>query len=194
MSSLLVIGLGNPGKEYERTRHNVGAATVGLLASRHHTTLSVQKNAKARVATVHVAGVRMVIAIPMTFMNNSGEAAAPLVRHYLVDEDEPLRHLIVVHDELDLAPGTVRLKFGGGTAGHNGLKSLGAHLHGYDFGRIRIGVGKPPGSMSGADYVLRRLSGVDQELIGGTCEIAADAIELIAKDGFERAMNALNTR
>lgn len=194
ISSLLIIGLGNPGTEFEGTRHNVGATTIERLVSKNNVALTAQKGAKARVATTTTSGSRVVFAIPTTYMNESGIAVATLVRHYLDDEEVPLDHLVVIHDELDLEPGVVRLKFGGGTAGHNGVKSLGQHLHSLDFARVRIGVGKPPGSMSGADYVLRRVTKADRESLLGGCERAEEAIELIMSDGFERAMNVVNTR
>jgi PTH1 family peptidyl-tRNA hydrolase len=193
-SSLLVIGLGNPGAEFEGTRHNVGAASVEHLIEKSKATPVAQKNAKARVATTTILGTRVVLAIPTTYMNESGLSAATLVRHYLDDEEMPLDHLVVIHDELDLDPGVVRLKFGGGTAGHNGLKSLGQHLHSFGFARVRIGVGKPPGSMSGADYVLRRVPKGDREILQLACERAVEAVELIVSDGLERAMNLFNTR
>ncbi|HVA99684.1 MAG TPA: aminoacyl-tRNA hydrolase [Acidimicrobiales bacterium] len=194
MTALLVIGLGNPGSEYERTRHNVGARAVEVLASRGHLTFSAQRKAKARVATTEMHETHVVLAIPMTFMNESGLAAAPLVRHYLSDETPPLSRLVVIHDELDLAPGTVRIKLGGGTAGHNGLRSIGSHLHELDFGRIRIGVGKPPVAMSGADYVLGRVSRDEQTILDESCQRAADAFEMIVEEGISRAMTHFNAR
>ena len=194
MTALLVIGLGNPGTQFAQTRHNVGARTVEILASRGHCSFSVQKRAKARVATTDALGARVVLAIPTTFMNESGLAAAPLVRHYLGDEELPLARLVVIHDELDLAPGTVRIKFGGGTAGHNGLRSVSSHLHELEFGRIRIGVGRPPDAMSGADYVLGRVPREQKTILDESCQRAADALEMIAKEGISRAMTQFNVR
>lgn len=194
MSNLLVIGLGNPGSEYDKTRHNVGARAVELFGERHNLSFSREKSLKARVAVTTIGDVRVIASIPTTYMNESGEAGAPLVRRYLDDDPSKLDRLVVIHDELDLSPGVVRLKFAGGTAGHNGLKSLGAHLHSFDFARIRIGVGKPPGSMSGAGYVLRRLPKAEQEMFDAACANAADAVEAVAMNGFERAMNTWNTR
>src|SRR5487761_2366238 len=115
MTALLGMGLGNPGLSYSRTRHNVGAQAVEVLAARQHVTLSVQKRDRARVGSTEMHGTRVVLAIPTTFMNESGLAAAPLVRHHLGDEPSPLARLVVIHDELDLAPGLVRIKVGGGT-------------------------------------------------------------------------------
>lgn len=194
MTTLLVIGLGNPGTEFAGTRHNVGARTAEILAERNQASFGMQKKTHARIASVPGTGTRLVLAIPTTYMNESGRAAAPLVRHYLGDEKFPLGRVIVVHDDLDLDPGTVRVKLGGGTAGHNGLKSIGQHLHAYDFVRVRIGVGKPPGSMSGADYVLRRLSREEREELDGACERAADAVETVLADGVSQAMTVFNAR
>ncbi len=194
MTALLVIGLGNPGTRFERTRHNVGSRAVELLAARHHVVFGPQRREMARVAIAQLNATRVVLAIPTTFMNESGLAAKPLVRHYLGDEESPLAHLVVIHDELDLAPGTVRIKRGGGTAGHNGLRSIGSHLHELDFCRIRIGVGKPPGAMSGADYVLGRVPRDEQAVLEESCVRAADALEMIVEEGVSRAMTHFNAR
>ncbi|HUY06205.1 MAG TPA: aminoacyl-tRNA hydrolase [Acidimicrobiales bacterium] len=194
MTTLLVIGLGNPGLKYDGTRHNVGARTVRILGTRNLLSFGAQKNAMSRVAITEIQGRRVVFALPMTFMNETGLAAAPLVRHYLGDEESPLAHLVVIHDELDLAPGTVRIKLGGGTAGHNGLRSIGSHLHELDFVRIRIGVGKPPGAMSGANYVLGRVTREVQAILDDACERAADALEMILDEGVSQAMTHFNVR
>jgi PTH1 family peptidyl-tRNA hydrolase len=127
-------------------------------------------------------------------MNDSGVAVAALARRYLDTGSDALGDLVVVHDELDLPPGVVRIKSGGGTAGHNGLKSLHAHLHSLDFVRVRIGVGKPPGTMTGASYVLRRPGRADASLLAVAIEVAADAVELIARVGVAAAMNTVNAR
>ncbi|MCU1494452.1 MAG: aminoacyl-tRNA hydrolase [Acidimicrobiaceae bacterium] len=123
-------------------------------------------------------------------MNESGLAVQGLARRYSVDPER----LVLLHDELDLPAGVVRVKLGGGTAGHNGLKSVHAHLHSLGFLRVRIGIGKPPGRMSGADFVLRRPSRADAELLEKALEIAADAVELILAEGVDAAMNAYNRR
>jgi PTH1 family peptidyl-tRNA hydrolase len=138
-----------------------------------------------------LAGRRLALAIPRTYMNESGLAVGALARRYSVVD---LEHLVVVHDELDLPVGVVRVKRGGGTAGHNGLKSVDDHVHSLDFLRVRIGIGKPPGRMSGADYVLRRPSKNDAEALAPALEIAADAVELLLSGGVDAAMNAVNRR
>lgn len=160
-----------------------------VLARRREIGLRAEKGTRALVGTFSAEVGMVVLAEPLTYMNDSGLAAAALLRRYRVTD---LSHLLVVHDELDLPVGTVRVKFGGGTAGHNGLRSIEAHAHGLGFGRIRLGIGRPPGSMSGADYVLRRPSRADAELLQIAEERAADAMEIVASAGIDAAMNATN--
>ena len=186
-ADLLVVGLGNPGEEYARTRHNVGAEVVELLARRHGGKLRKQKE-RSLTDEVNVGGKRMALAVPLTYMNLSGEAVAALVRRYGV---EPAQ-LVVVQDEMDFELGRLQVKDGGGLAGHNGLKSIVAHLHTQDFVRVRIGIGKPPGSRQGADHVLRRFSKAERSEIDVVLEEAADAVELILAEGVEVAMNRVN--
>ncbi|HLG67041.1 MAG TPA: aminoacyl-tRNA hydrolase [Acidimicrobiales bacterium] len=183
-----MVGLGNPGEEYARTRHNVGADAVNLLAERHGGRLRVLKAHRAGVAEVRIGEARVALAVPTTYMNESGTAVRALLRRFGVGPPA----LVVVHDELDLPPGTLRVKVGGGTAGHNGLRSVQAHLHSADFLRVRIGVGKPPHARSGADYVLRRPAKAERELLDVAIADAADAVELIATEGAEAAMNRYN--
>src|SRR6267154_2486472 len=186
---LLVVGLGNPGDEYMRTRHNVGAEVVELLARRHGGKLHGSKG-RARRDDVRIGSKRVALAIPLTYMNDSGEAVAGLVRRLGVDPDQ----IVIVHDELDLEPAVLRVKVGGGLAGHNGLRSIKQHLHSDEFVRVRIGVGKPPSKERGADHVLSRVSKRDREAMDVTVEEAADAVECIVTEGVEAAMNRYNTR
>lgn len=187
-ADLLVVGLGNPGDEFRRTRHNVGAEVVELLAARHGGRLKKSKE-RALTCEVRIGARRVALAVPITFMNDSGQAVASLVRRFGVAVPD----LVVVHDELDLPPATLKLKVGGGLAGHNGLRSIKAHLKDDGFVRVRIGVGKPPGGKEqGADHVLKRFSKADREAVDVTIERAADAVELIAADGIEAAMNRFN--
>ena len=186
-ADLLVVGLGNPGEEYDKTRHNVGAEVVEILARRHGGKLRKQKE-RSLTDQVTVGGKRMALAIPLTYMNLSGEAVAPLVRRYGIEPSQ----LVVVQDEMDFELGRLQVKDGGGLAGHNGLKSIVAHLHTDDFVRVRIGIGKPPGSRQGADHVLRRFSKTERKEIDVTLEEAADAVELILAEGVEVAMNRVN--
>lgn len=186
-ADLLVVGLGNPGAEYARTRHNVGAEVVELLAARHGGRLRRSKD-RALVDEVRVDGRRIALAVPLTFMNESGSAVAPLARRYGVGAEA----LVVVHDELDLPVGGVKVKAGGGLAGHNGLRSVKAHLHTADFLRVRIGIGKPTTQDRGVDHVLSRFSKRDRAEIDVAVERAADAVELIATEGVDAAMNRVN--
>ena len=184
-----MVGLGNPESEYGGTRHNLGADVVALLAERYGERLKRGKE-RALVAEARVDGKRVVLAFPQTYVNDSGLSVAALVRRHSIED---LRRLVVVHDELDLPVGRVKLKIGGGTAGHNGLKSIQAHLHNHDFVRVRIGVDKPPGKRQGADHVLRRPAKVEKDALGVAVEVAADAVEAILEEGPEAAMNRFNT-
>jgi PTH1 family peptidyl-tRNA hydrolase len=186
---LLVVGLGNPGAEYARTRHNVGAEVVEVLARRHGGKLHGSKG-RARSDEVRIEGRRVALAIPLTYMNDSGEAVAGLARRLGVEPDG----IVIVHDELDLPPAMLRLKAGGGLAGHNGLRSIKQHLHSDEFLRVRIGVGKPPTKERGADHVLSRVSKRERDEMDVTIEEAADAVELIATSGIDAAMNRYNSR
>ena len=188
-ADLLVVGLGNPGAKYAASRHNVGAETVELLARRHGGALRKGKE-RARVDEVRVGDRRVALAVPLTYMNDSGEAVRPLVRRYGVEPQQ----LVVVHDELDLPVARLQVKVGGGLAGHNGLRSIVAHLHSDDFLRVRIGVEKPVSKERGADHVLRPFSKRERAEIDVTIEEAADAVEVIVTEGVERAMNRFNTR
>jgi peptidyl-tRNA hydrolase, PTH1 family len=190
VADLLVVGLGNPGAEFAHTRHNVGADTVALLASRHGERLRADKGTRALATTMRLDGKLVALAVPQTYMNDSGLAVGALVRRHGIAD---LATLVVVHDELDLPTGRVKVKVGGGTAGHNGLKSIHAHVHSPEYARVRIGIGKPPGRQAGADHVLRRPGRADREALDVAIELAADAVEAIAADGLEAAMNRFNT-
>lgn len=186
----LVVGLGNPGAKYAHTRHNVGADTVATLASRRDDTLRAGRD-EALTAESRIDDVRVVLAFPITFMNESGRSVAKLVRRYRIED--PTR-LVVVHDELDLDPGVVRVKAGGGLAGHNGLRSITQQLGTQDFLRVRIGVGKPPSKERGAGHVLSRIPGREREVLDVSIERAADAVERIVLGGVDAAMRETNTR
>ena len=162
---------------------------MSLLAARHGTRLRKGKE-RALVGEAHVEGKLMVMAFPQTFVNLSGESVGRLVRRHGVADE--LSRLVVVHDEMDLPPARVKIKEGGGTAGHNGLESLRNHLHSGAFLRVRIGIGKPPGRMEGADYVLRRPSKADQVDLDVAIQEAADAVEAILLEGPAAAMNRFN--
>ncbi len=190
-ADLVVVGLGNPGAEYAGTRHNVGAEVVALLARRHGGRLRKGKE-RALVGEVRVEGHLVALAFPQTYMNDSGLAVAPLVRRFGIPP-EHLDRLVVVHDELDLPVGRIRVKVGGGLAGHNGLKSIKAHLHRDDFCRVRIGIGKPPGREQGVDHVLKAPGKAERAELAVAVEEAADAVETILLDGPAAAMNRFNS-
>ena len=182
------MGLGNPGAEYAGTRHNVGADVVALLAERHGTRLRKGKE-RALLAEAVVDGRRMALAFPQTYMNESGMAVAPLVRRFGIDD---LERLVVVHDELDLPVGRLKVKVGGGLAGHNGLKSIKAHLHSDAFCRVRIGIGKPLGRSQGVDHVLRPPGKAERAELAVVVEEAVDAVEVILAESVVAAMNRFN--
>ena len=189
-ADLLVVGLGNPGAEYTRSRHNVGAEVVDVLAERHGGTLKRSKE-RALSAEVRIGDKRVALAFPQTFMNLSGESVAQLVRrHGITDPTQ----IVIVQDELDLPVGKLKLKRGGGLAGHNGLRSIKAHLHTDEFLRVRIGVGKPVTKEQGADHVLKRVGKRDRTELDVVVQEAADAVELILSDGIDAAMNRVNSR
>jgi len=187
-ADLLVVGLGNPGSEYEGTRHNVGVEVIEVLAERHGGSLRKGREA-ALSAEVRIGDHRVALAFPQTYMNRSGESVRPLVRRHGITD---LERLVVVHDELDLEAGDLRVKTGGGLAGHNGLRSIKDHLKSADFVRVRLGVGKPSGQGRIADYVLRRPGKADRLVIDVAVERAADAVETILTEGPIVAMNNHN--
>ncbi len=190
----LVVGLGNPGKEYARTRHNVGEECVHLLAERHGTTLKGGRDQALVGECRFGSGLdapRVVLAFPITFMNESGQAVSALVRRYQIEAPE---RIIVVQDELDLPPGELKLKAGGGLAGHNGLRSITQHLKTQDYLRVRIGVGKPASKDHGVGHVLNRVPAAERRLLDVTVAEAADAVELIVAGGIEAAMRDVHGR
>ncbi len=195
-----MVGLGNPGVEYANTRHNAGADVVAALAERHGTRLRSEKGLHAQVGEARIGGRRVLLAVPTTYMNESGRSVAPLVRRAGIDrpdgdgtaEGALAERLIVVHDELDLPSGRVKIKAGGGNAGNNGLKSIESHLHTNGYLRVRVGIGKPPGRQTGADYVLRRPGAAERAVLEAAVAEAADAVEAIVSDGPAAAMSRVN--
>ncbi len=151
--------------------------------------LRPEKGQQAVVEEVTVGAVRVALAVPTTYMNDSGAGVRPLMRRFGIETPD---HVVVVHDELDLPPGRIRVKLGGGIAGHKGLESVRAHLHSPDFVRVRVGIGKPPGRQPGANFVLRRPSRADREQLDVAVEQAVDAVEAILTQGVEAAMNRWN--
>ncbi len=174
----IVVGLGNPGAEYERTRHNAGFATVDALAERHGARYW-KSECGCLVASVKIGGREVILVKPQDYMNTSGGPVSKLLRKERVSPAE----LLVIHDEVDLAEGEVRAKFGGGLNAHNGLRSLKDKLGTADFSRIRFGVGRPQGKMDVATYVLRELKGANLESFEVTAQVAADLVERCIEQG-----------
>ena len=181
----LVVGLGNPGPEYAETRHNVGVDVVRLLAARAGGGRFSKHKSNADVLEGRLAGRRTVLAVPRTYMNVSGGPVAGLLRYYGVAPTD----LVVVHDDLDLGFGVVRLKQGGGEGGHNGLRSISASIGTKDYLRVRFGIGRPPGRQDPADFVLKRFSGAELKELEFAVDLAADAAEALLRDGLEPAQN-----
>ncbi len=189
-ADLLAVGLGNPTDEYAQTRHNAGVWVINELVERHGGRLGAGRRDRAEAAELRVGDKRLAVGVPKTFMNDSGSAVAPLVRRYGIDD---LSNLVVVHDEIDLPVGRMKVKLGGGLAGHNGLKSIRSHLHSVEFTRIRIGVGKPvPGAMKGRDYVLKRPRRSERPELDRVVGRAADAVEFLLDNDLGTAMNLFN--
>jgi PTH1 family peptidyl-tRNA hydrolase len=186
----LVVGLGNPGKKYDGSRHNVGQAVVDLLADRRAVTLKGGRD-NALIAETRFDGQRTVLAFPLTFMNDSGQAVGAMVRRYRIESPD---RVVVVQDELDLPPGELKIKAGGGLAGHNGLRSIAQHLSSHDFVRVRIGVGKPDSKELGKGHVLSRAPRRERELLEVAIVEAADAVELIIAEGVDSAMQRFNAK
>lgn len=189
MSTHLVVGLGNPGPTYAPTRHNVGFWAVGDLADRLGARFSPAKGQRAEVTSGFVAvGAKVILVKPTTYMNESGVAVAAVARFHKILPSE----VIVIHDELDLDPGRLRIKLGGGDNGHNGLKSIRAHLGTGDFLRVRVGIGRPPGRQSAADHVLARMRPADLDAMRLDAAVAADAALKLVTDGLVATQNAFN--
>ena len=179
----IVCGLGNPGDDYARTRHNAGFAVVDALAERHGARYW-KSEAGCQVARVTIGGTEVVLAKPQDYMNTSGGPLSKLMRSLRVAPNE----VLVVHDEVDLPAGQVRVKFGGGLNAHNGLRSIANKLGTQDFARVRCGIGRPPGKMKVADYALRQLKGNYLEEFELLAQDAASVIEGCVKGGVARAV------
>lgn len=185
----LIVGLGNPGPEYEATRHNAGFWFVDELARRYNAQFVSDKKCGGDACRVTIDGLDVRMLKPMTFMNRSGQPVRALAQYY----DVPVGKILVVHDEIDLPPGTVKLKQGGGHGGHNGLRDIVSHL-GRDFARLRIGVGHPGHKDDVVDYVLKRPSRSDDEAIRRAIDEAADVTPDLLRAGFQKAMTTLHTK
>jgi len=182
-NSFLVVGLGNPGPNYALNRHNVGQMLLDVIAVRHGESFKAHKS-NALVAEIKIiGGPKLILAKPLSFMNLSGGPTSSLLKFYKLDPER----LIVAHDELDIAPATFRLKQGGGHGGHNGLRDIISATGSNDFARVRLGIGRPPGASDAADYVLKNFSAAEKVELAVTLELAADAIEEMAKNGIVQA-------
>ncbi len=183
----LIVGLGNPGREYKDNRHNVGFQVVDHLAARHGLAFSRKQN-DAFIATGMIAGKSVVLAKPQLYMNRSGRPVSGLLRFYKIDRER----LLVIFDDLDLPVGTIRLRPSGGAGGQNGMKDIIRHLGGEDFARLRVGIGRPPGRMDPAAYVLQDFSGEQLAVMREVYDRAADAVETWLREGIELAMSRHN--
>ena len=185
----IVFGLGNPGRNYERTRHNVGFQIVDILARRHNAVFAPHKF-DALATKVRIDGEEVLLVKPQTFMNLSGKSVAPIVRFYKV----PLEDVLVVYDDLDLAFGVLRMRPKGGDGGHKGMRSIIQHLGTTEIPRLRVGIGRPPGRMDPADFVLHPFTPEEEEEMRVVREEAADAIEIWVRRGLDPAMQFVNSR
>ncbi len=190
-SAFLVVGLGNPGPDYSANRHNVGQMALSVLADRLGTTFKSHKsNAAVAEARLGYGGAKLILAKPGSYMNTSGGPVSSLLKFYEV----PLSNLIVLHDELDIDAETIRVKQGGGHAGHNGLRDIISACGSNDFTRVRIGIGRPPGRMDTADFVLKDFNSTERKNLPVTLELAADAVEEIVRSGVLEAQNKINPK
>ncbi len=187
----MVVGLGNPGPRYQHNRHNAGFQCVDVLARRRGIDLSRVQN-RCVVGDGFVgagmARAKVIVAKPLTFMNASGAGVCPLANYYRIEPQD----ILVIHDDLDLESGVLRLRPGGGAGGQNGIKSLIQHLGTREFPRIRVGIGRPPGRMEPAAYVLQDFSAAEEEVFGPLRERVADAVDCWLADGIDIAMNRYN--
>ena len=188
-STLVIVGLANPGDEYAGSRHNVGADAVRTLAQRRNARLVLERRQRALSVTIPTTRGPVTLAVPITYMNESGAALPPLLKRTSLED---LTRLIVAHDDLDLEPGRLQLKFGGGLAGHNGLRSIAQVLSTHDFGRLRIGIGRPVHKEQVTDYVLQRPTGARKAALRADVERAADALEALVDSDFDAAQRQIN--
>lgn len=187
MNRILIVGLGNPGKDYEQTRHNVGFMVVDALAKAYQLKFD-SKKANAKFADGIIRGQRVMLVKPQTYMNKSGDAVRALMNFYDLDPSQ----LIVISDDLDIPLGTLRLRSKGGAGGQKGVRHIIQQVGTQEFGRVRIGIGRPPGNMDPAKYVLRRFAGDDVILAEETIQRAVRAIEDWLREGIDYAMNRHN--
>ena len=184
----LIVGLGNPGREHKGNRHNIGFMAIDRLAEACQISLGKVQN-KALTGNGRCANQAVILAKPQTYMNLSGDAVGPIAAYYQI----PPEKVLVIYDELDLALGTIRLREKGGTGGHNGMKSIVNHL-GQEFPRMRLGIGRPPGKMSPAGYVLQDFGKDDLPIVAELLDEAVHAVETFVREGINLAMTRHNTQ
>lgn len=184
----IIAGLGNPKKEYENTRHNIGFDVIDMLAEKNQIRI-IEKKHKALIGKGYIGGEKVILVKPQTFMNLSGESIREVVDYYKVD---PKEELIVVYDDISLEPGALRIRKKGSAGGHNGIKSIIQHLGHDTFQRIKMGVGGKPEGYDLADYVLGHFSGSERKIMNESSEAACEAIEVMMRDGADAAMNRYN--
>ena len=186
----LIVGLGNPGRQYEHTRHNAGFDVMDALAEKYNISIS-ESGHKALFGKGMIGGQKVILAKPQTFMNLSGESVAELLHYYKIDPEE---ELLVIFDDISLAPGNIRIRKKGSAGGHNGIKNIIAHLGTQEFPRIKVGVGAKPPKMDLADYVLSRFGAEEQKVMDEAFGEAAEAAVMMMTTGAERAMNHYNAK
>lgn len=186
----LIVGLGNPGAEYQSTRHNAGAWLVERLAASRNLTFQTDKKFFGLCARIDIDGIDVRLLLPTTYMNRSGQAVAAMAAYFQIPVDE----ILIVHDELDLDAGIARFKQGGGPGGHNGVKDIIAYLGGDNsFNRLRIGIGHPGDKGRVLGHVLKKANGDEQKLIDAAIDSALDALSVAVRGDFQRAMSQLHT-
>lgn len=183
----LIVGLGNPGEKYSRTRHNIGFRIIAELASQLNIRSSSYQN-KSLVGTGVLSGEKVIVAQPCTYMNRSGYAVLSLMNHYNLNAED----IIIIYDDMDLPPGKIRIKKKGSSGGHKGLKSIIDYIETRNFPRIRIGIGRPPDGISVTDYVLGFFNNEEEELINAAVQDTLKALEVIIQKDFQKAMNDFN--
>lgn len=186
----IIVGLGNPGKDYRNTRHNIGFDVIDVIADKENISVTEKKH-KALIGKGVIAGHKVILAKPQTFMNLSGESVRSLLDYYKADEKE---ELIVISDDISLPPGQIRIRKKGSAGGHNGLKNIIAHLGHDSFHRIKMGVGEKPKGYDLADYVLGHFDDADRKIMDDTAKDAAAAIEMVLTEGADAAMNHYNKK
>lgn len=186
----VIAGLGNPGAKYENTRHNIGFMVIDAIAEKNHISVKEKKH-KALIGKGMLGGGKVLLVKPQTFMNLSGESVREIIDYYKIEEKT---ELIVISDDVSLAPGALRIRKKGSAGGHNGLKNIIQHLGHDEFQRVRLGVGENPSGFDLADYVLGHFDEDDKVLIAESVELAAEAVEVMIAEGADRAMNQFNKK